>query len=63
MHWKGEIGPSFLIVLALAFLQGLTWLSDSKASTDRRVAVIENTLSYLSPRIERIEQKIDALKR
>lgn len=63
MQWDGKVGPSFIVVLALAGMQGLIWITDSKAGIDRRVAIIESTLSYLSPRIERIEQKIDNLKR
>lgn len=62
-QWDGKIGPTFILALGLAALTGLNYLTDGKAALAQNIAVIETKLVNLSWRFERIERKVDDLKR
>lgn len=62
MKWDGKIGPTFLITCALIVAQTYSWAFGTNAAIDRRIAIMETTLAFMTPRIERIENKLDTLK-
>lgn len=59
MQWKGDVGPAFVVTLALAVLTAVGWFTDSKAALSERVAVVETQLKSIVNSVSRIETKID----
>ena len=66
MQWEGKIGPSFIVVLALAILSGVSWLTDGRAAAliasaalSERVDIIETQLKVVTGTVARIENKLD----
>ena len=63
MMWEGKIGPSFIIVVALAILNGVNWLNDGKSVLSERIAVVETQLKSFGNSLTRIEQFMEQRRR